>query len=260
MPFTLSHPAAVLPFLRPLARWGVLSALVVGSIAPDFPYYMGIRGARPYTHTLPSILWFSIPPGWLAYLAFQQLLRRPAVFLMPEPLRARLDPRPHIAAFGPVTLSLALGALTHVAWDWLTHRPSRVARLFPFLREDLGTLWGHSIWSYRVLQTGSTLLGGAVLALALLLWFLRTAPRPLPPDPPRLRRLRARARVVALLAPPLLGGFVATRSAPPFHDFVSFAWFMAYVAVAGLSTLVVVVALLGAVLRTDREARRWLPC
>jgi hypothetical protein len=254
MPFTLSHPAAVLPFLRPLARWGVLSALVVGSIAPDFHYYVGIRGGRPYTHSLVSVFWFSIPVGWIAYLGFQHLLRRPAVFLMPEPLRARLDPRPHIAAFGPVTLSLALGALTHVVWDQLTHRPLMVARAFPFLREEVGTLWGHSIWSYRVLQTGSTLLGGAVLAAAVLLWFLLTAPRPLPSDPPRLRRLRARARVVALLAPPLLGYFVATHSSPPFDDLVSFAWFMAYVAVAGLSTLVVVLGLLGAVLRADGGA------
>jgi hypothetical protein len=249
MPFTLSHPAAVLPLLRPLARYGVLSALVVGSVAPDLPYYLGVRGARPYTHTLAGILWFSIPVGWLAYLGFQLLLRRPAVFLLPEPLRARLDPRPHIAAVGPVTLSLALGALTHVAWDTLTHRSRALARAFPFLREDPLTLWGHPIWSYRVLQGGSTLLGGVVLAVALLHWFRRTPP--LSPDSPGLRRVRTPARAVALLAPALLGCVVATRSAPPLHDFVSFAWFMAYVAVAGLSTFVVVLALLGAVLRVN---------
>lgn len=251
MPFTLSHPAAVLPLLRPLARYGVLSALVVGSIAPDFPYYVGVRGARPYTHSLISILWFSIPVGWLAYLGFQLLLRRPAVFLLPEPLRARLDPRPHIAAFGPVTLSLALGALTHVAWDTLTHRSRALARTFPFLREDLPTLWGHPLWSYRVLQNGSTLLGGAVVAVAVLHWFLRTPPRALAPESPGRGILRARARAVAVIAPPLLGLLVANHAAPPFHDLVSFAWFMAYVAVAGLSTLVVVVALVGALLRID---------
>ncbi len=36
MPWTVSHPAAAAPF----ARWGlVLSALVVGSMAPDFVYF-----------------------------------------------------------------------------------------------------------------------------------------------------------------------------------------------------------------------------
>ena len=36
MPFTISHAAAVLPFIRPLARWRLLSAAVIGSMVPDF--------------------------------------------------------------------------------------------------------------------------------------------------------------------------------------------------------------------------------
>lgn len=47
MPFTGSHPAAVLPFLRtPLPA----SALVVGSIAPDVPFSLPVT--PPWeTHT-----------------------------------------------------------------------------------------------------------------------------------------------------------------------------------------------------------------
>src|SRR5215467_12574272 len=37
VPFTFSHPAAVLPLAR---RGLVFSALVVGSMAPDFPYFV----------------------------------------------------------------------------------------------------------------------------------------------------------------------------------------------------------------------------
>ncbi|MDQ7908342.1 DUF4184 family protein [Phytohabitans sp. ZYX-F-186] len=37
MPFTGSHPAAVLP----LVRWGLPpAALVIGSMVPDLPYYL----------------------------------------------------------------------------------------------------------------------------------------------------------------------------------------------------------------------------
>ncbi|MEI5672079.1 MULTISPECIES: DUF4184 family protein [unclassified Nocardioides] len=40
MPFTLVHPAAVLPLVRtPL----VPSALVLGSVAPDLPYFVSSR-------------------------------------------------------------------------------------------------------------------------------------------------------------------------------------------------------------------------
>lgn len=254
MPFTLSHPAAVLPLWRPLARFGVLSALVVGSFAPDFPYYLGVRGMRPYTHSLLGIAWFGVPAGWLAYLGFQLLLRRPAVFLLPAPLRARLDPGPWIGRFLPVTVSLAVGALTHVAWDAFTHSGGTLVREFPALRA-LGTLWGHPVWSYRVLQNASTLLGAAVIAGAVLRWLERTPPRPLPGEPAAAGRLRLQGRVAVLVAPLTLGYAVALRSAPPFHDYVSFAWFMAYVAVAGLSTLVVVLALLGVLLRANGSAQ-----
>ncbi|MSQ59664.1 MAG: DUF4184 family protein [Betaproteobacteria bacterium] len=40
MPFTIAHPAAALPLLRPLRGFGVLSALVIGSMTPDFPYFL----------------------------------------------------------------------------------------------------------------------------------------------------------------------------------------------------------------------------
>ena len=44
MPFTASHPAAILPFLRtPLPA----SALVAGSIAPDLPYYVPVDVPLP---------------------------------------------------------------------------------------------------------------------------------------------------------------------------------------------------------------------
>jgi hypothetical protein len=45
VPFTPSHAAAVLPFLRtPLTA----SALVIGSITPDLPFYLPVefRGRR----------------------------------------------------------------------------------------------------------------------------------------------------------------------------------------------------------------------
>jgi len=41
MPFTLAHPAAVLPLFRgPL----VPAALVVGAVAPDLPYFLRATG------------------------------------------------------------------------------------------------------------------------------------------------------------------------------------------------------------------------
>ena len=56
----------MIPLRRPLGRWAVLSALVIGSMAPDFAYFLGVQSFRASTHTLASIAWFSLPVGWVA--------------------------------------------------------------------------------------------------------------------------------------------------------------------------------------------------
>lgn len=42
MPFTISHAAAVLPFARFFKRERVFSALVIGSMVPDFGYFQPV--------------------------------------------------------------------------------------------------------------------------------------------------------------------------------------------------------------------------
>ncbi len=60
MPFTLAHPAAA----APLRRFGlVLSALVVGSMAPDFPYFLPGLPQDKFGHTLAGVFWFCVPAG-----------------------------------------------------------------------------------------------------------------------------------------------------------------------------------------------------
>ena len=53
MPFTLSHPAAVIP----LRRWGIFSALIIGSIMPDSVYFLPFMDEHDrFAHTLPGIV------------------------------------------------------------------------------------------------------------------------------------------------------------------------------------------------------------
>lgn len=177
MPFTLAHPAAVLPLPRLMGRAGVLSALVIGSIAPDLPYFLGDPLQRKTTHSLHSLLWFSLPAGWAVYLAFELAMRRALVFVLPRPFRARLRSDPQLGERGPVTGCILLGALTHLAWDAVTH--------------ELG--------SYAVMQALNTLAGLAVIAGMVMRWLERTPPRRLPPATRAVeyRRFVARVLVVA---------------------------------------------------------------
>lgn len=197
MPFTLSHPAAVLPFRKVLRRCG-FSALAIGSMAPDFPYFVGAAGIRWQTHDFPAIAWFCVPVGLAVYLAFQRWLRAPAIHLLPEALAARLTLAPARAPLHSVVAALALGAATHVLWDSFTHEHQPGVMLVRGLNA-LAIQWlGLPLRGYNLLQHGSTLLGALALVNALRRWLQRTPPGPLPVRWEALRRLRT--RLPALLA------------------------------------------------------------
>src|SRR5262245_9526920 len=128
MPWTFAHPAGVLPFRR-FSGPGRLSfgALLIGSMSPDFVYYVGRFDLGAFTHTPLGVLVVCLPAGLLV-LALALWLRDPIAQLLPQPHRdALLATRSALAHFTVRSLSLAaasllLGAATHVLWDSFTHQ------------------------------------------------------------------------------------------------------------------------------------------
>ena len=181
MPFTFAHPAVAIPLLRPLARFGVLSALVIGSMAPDFSYFLPFPIPRSQSHSIAGLFWFCVPAGLVAYFAFQRLLARPLVDLLPAPLRVRLlpviDARVE-AQWRAVVASLFVGAATHIAWDAFTHAGAPLVRVSRALRFHLVTLSGYPLSVYGVVQHLSTALGFALIALWISRWFRSAEPNP----------------------------------------------------------------------------------
>ncbi|MGW1341525.1 DUF4184 family protein [Kribbella sp. NPDC002412] len=179
MPFTLAHPAAVLPLIR---RPLVSSALVAGAIAPDLLYVdplyrlatQQINGnlTLTLTHEFTSAFWLDPLIALLLLAVFYLILRRPLVALAPAALASRLPPAP---TWSPVVLAWAavsavLGAFTHVLWDSLTHGHGYFVRRFP----DIFVAEVTAAWdAYRILQYVSTLGGCLILAIWLYRWFRR---------------------------------------------------------------------------------------
>ncbi|WP_165966764.1 DUF4184 family protein [Actinomadura sp. 7K507] len=176
MPFTLSHPAAVLPLARgPL----VPSALVIGSLAPDIPYYLYISGVRDMTHRPLGVVTVDVAIGLIVFAVWHLLGKRPLAALAPARLRERLPVSAPVSWAWAVP-SLAIGAATHVLWDALTH--SGVAEVLPGLAESVG-----GITLYLWLQVGSGAVGLVVIALWLARWARTAPPVPLPVEPARGR-------------------------------------------------------------------------
>lgn len=234
VPFTFSHPAAILPLLSQGRGRGrlIASAMVAGSVAPDLPYFLaslipGVYDFGEQTHSWWGVLTVDVLVAALLVLAWHGLLRAPLVALLPvrwawaaDRLTVRQRTRAELPAqTGWLLLSALIGAATHVGWDAFTHHGGVGVGLLPFLNWELA---GQPL--HTVLQYSSSLLGlGAVV------WYVV-----------RELRLIDEERVAPLPAPAFS---MATRLA------------VAGVMVAG--------ATLGAALRIDRwselrpDASRW---
>lgn len=200
MPFTLVHPAAIIPLLTPLGSRAVPSALVFGSLAPDLVYFLPLAVQGEYSHSLTGLFAFCLPAGLLLYLLFHGIMRPALQPLLPRPLEARLAAsslhagrsalRPRRTA--ALLLCLLLGAASHLLWDLFTHHNSVTANLFPALGATLWTIAGYKLHLYGLLQHLSTLLGLLVILLWLRHWYQHSpvaAQRPVPPNDHRYLRL-----------------------------------------------------------------------
>jgi hypothetical protein len=178
MPFTISHAAAVLPFARPLARWRLLSATVIGSMVPDFGFLMPWRPPRVDTHSALSLLTFCLPVGLLAFWVFQLLLKGPVMAVLPNAAYGRWHRFSAPARFDSLTQWLIaaggvlVGATSHLVWDAFTHEGARGIRMIPILDDPALDFRGHHWAGARLLQDGSSLVG-LILVLVFVAYALR---------------------------------------------------------------------------------------
>jgi len=129
VPFTFSHPAAVLPLSLIPKRWISVTGLVIGSITPDFEYFFRMEQDSIYSHTWPGIFWFDLPLGLLLVYLFNYLIRKEFIENLPVFLDTRFSRfstftrnMNSVKDFVFVLTSLLIGIVSHIIWDKLTHR------------------------------------------------------------------------------------------------------------------------------------------
>jgi hypothetical protein len=166
VPFTLAHAAAALPFRRLRL---VPSALVVGTLAPDFEYFLRLSPAGRFGHTLPGALLFSLPMALVVLWLFHTFVKLPTVKLLPESIQRRLVPHLHQFRFLGVGRSLwivasvLVGIATHLIWDSFTHSTTWLYHHWSALRQPHRLPIAGQIPLYKILQHGSTSVGLAIL-------------------------------------------------------------------------------------------------
>lgn len=199
MPFTVSHAAAVLPLQRLTRSRIPLAALMIGSMAPDFAFFVP-HLSRNDTHDFDGLFLFCWPVGLIVWLFYVKVLERPTIELLPSPWRERVPrsmpvtPRALLLA----SLGVIIGAITHIAWDSFTHAVTPMSNLLPVLNTEVLEFRGRTIHVYGMLQYLSSIAG--MLALAYWAWNLRNAPPPTRPPRHSFGFLTDRVRLLAALA------------------------------------------------------------
>jgi hypothetical protein len=187
MPWTLVHPAAVLPLRKYCANRHLFGALVVGSLAPDIGYYVGRFDIATTAHTLLGLLTVCLPTG-LALLVLIRILHKPVAELLPQPHRQAILSLPLMPQLSSpttglyVSASIIIGAVTHNVWDSFTHRAGYVVVRWPPLQMLAFELGTKAFRVFEVLQHASTAIGLIIVFAAYRKWLRGTAHGPTVPS------------------------------------------------------------------------------
>lgn len=175
MPWTFAHAAAVVPFRRWCPRHLSFFGLAIGSMTPDLGYYLSQYEIATFAHTLPGLA-VCLPAGLLLILVIWYL-RELLVVLLPQPHRHALQVA-FAATAGDISwrravvlsVSVVLGAVTHIVWDSFTHGTGLPVAHSGLLRLEVLRISASSVPAYALFQHVSTVLGILVLAWVYRSW------------------------------------------------------------------------------------------
>jgi hypothetical protein len=173
MPFTFSHPAIILPLTYLPRQWFSLTGLVIGSLTPDFEYFLRMRIKSNYSHTLDGLFWFDLPLGLLLAFIFHNIVRDNLFDNLPLFFKSRFSTFKQFEWNGYfkknwliVTISILIGAGSHIFWDSFTHDHGYFVETIPTLTKTIN-LFGLQVPILKILQHSSTLIGGLVIVFSI---------------------------------------------------------------------------------------------
>lgn len=170
MPFTFSHPAIVLPFALLNKKWFSITGLVIGSLTPDFEYFIRMKIQSDHSHSLMGVFWFDLPIGILLCFLFHNIVKEQLIENLPFLLKSRfisfqLDWNTYFRSNWQVVIySVLIGAASHNLWDSFTHQDGFFVLYFSKLSSSIFIL-DKEIPVYKVLQHASSIFGALTIGL-----------------------------------------------------------------------------------------------
>lgn len=166
MPFTLAHPAVVI--FSKNKNFNLLG-LILGSMAPDFIYFLLFNPSSNLGHTILGFVILNLPICFLLNYLILKFIKNPFIINLPSKIcnyytylinyDFNFKSTKDIFVF---TYSCIVGMLTHIIWDAFTHKTGYFVVKINLLKESIHIL-GYQVPFFKLLQHGSTLLGFFVI-------------------------------------------------------------------------------------------------
>ena len=173
MPFTPAHAVVSLPFVRRMRAFSILG-LVLGSMAPDFEYFLMMQPTSMGGHTILGFFILNVPICILTAILYLNVLEDGLIQLLPSfiakkwPRFGRNIQTYAIAEWISFVYWALVGMLTHVGWDAFTHSSGIAVANLPILTAQI-KFGIYEIPVYKMLQHGGTLFGLGSIGVYLLL-------------------------------------------------------------------------------------------
>ncbi|MCU6713201.1 DUF4184 family protein [Paenibacillus sp. J5C_2022] len=175
MPFTFAHPLYAAPLKRLAPGMFSLTGLVLGSMSPDFEYFIALEPYQRIGHTAAGLLLQALPLSLLLAILFHCIVKNALIAHLPSWQgwrgRARALAHAYPWRFGHwrdwlvFAVSVAIGFYSHVLLDGFTHATGIYVQKFPILQQPVLP----ELPLYKILQHGLSLIG---LSAGLLIIFL----------------------------------------------------------------------------------------
>lgn len=167
MPFTFAHPAGVLPLKKKCSNYFNLTALVLGSMSPDFEYFAKLKIENKIGHSLIGFFTFNLPIVIVLSLIFHLIIKDTIILHMPQKVNSFIKQEEKHALFNDnkwvkwgliFIYSAIIGMFTHTLWDSFTHEGGYFVLMFSILKIKI-----FNIPIYKLLQHGSSLIGSCIV-------------------------------------------------------------------------------------------------
>jgi len=86
MPFTFSHPAAIMPIHNKWKKHFCFTGLVIGSMAPDFEYFLHFRPYSTIGHNIAGFFILNLPLCFVIAYLFHKIIKEPLILHLPSQL------------------------------------------------------------------------------------------------------------------------------------------------------------------------------